>query len=376
MNRDWVEKDFYQVLGIGNDASADEIKRAYRKLAQQNHPDANPEDTTAEERFKQISEAYAVLGNADKRKEYDEVRRLVASGGFAGGNPFGAGFPGGGGQRINVEDLGDLFGGGGLGDLFGFGGGRTRGPRRGADVTADLHLAFNDAVSGVTTTVSVRGEASCTHCSGSGAEPGTSVTTCPTCGGSGTVAQNQGLFSFASPCPQCGGAGRSIEQPCSVCRGSGKTVRSRNIRVKIPAGIKNGSVVRLRGKGTPGANGGPAGDLLVTVHVGQHDLFIRKGNDLHLTVPVTFSEAALGTKIRVPTLDGQVTLKIPPGTGAGKTFRVRGKGIKPTRGKAGDLLVKVDVIVPTKLTKDQKRLLQQLADHESSDVRAHLGVSA
>ena len=290
MNRDWVEKDFYRVLGLGESATAEEIKRAYRKLAQKNHPDANPDDANAEDRFKAISEAYAVLGNAEKRKEYDEVRRLVASGGFVGG-PGGGPF-GGGGQRINVEGLGDLFGGaGGLGDLFGFGGGggggggRSRGPRRGADVSADLHLSFDDAVNGVTTSVAVRGEASCTHCGGTGAEPGTSVTTCPTCNGSGSVAQNQGMFSFASPCPRCRGEGRLIEQPCSVCRGSGRTTRSRTMRAKIPAGVKNGAIVRLRGKGSPGVNGGPAGDLLVTVHVASHELFTRKGNDLHLTVP-------------------------------------------------------------------------------------------
>lgn len=378
MNRDWVDKDFYKVLGLGDSASAEDIKRAYRKLAQKNHPDANQDDSSAEERFKQISEAYAVLGNDEKRKEYDEVRRLVASGGFAAGNPFGGGNFGS--QRINVDDLGDLFGGaGGLGDLFGFGGAggsRNRGPRRGSDVTADLHLSFHDAIEGVTTTVSVRGEASCTHCHGTGAEPGTTVTTCPTCRGAGTVAQNQGMFSFAAPCPQCGGNGQIIETPCSVCRGAGRTLRTRDMRVKIPAGVKNGAVVRVRGKGTPGANGGPAGDLLVNVHVARHEIFSRKGNHLTVTVPVTFSEAALGTKIQVPTMEGNVTLRVPAGTPNGKTFRVRGRGIKPSKGKPGDLLVRVEVVVPIKLNRDQKKLLEQLADHEDGDVRAHLGITA
>jgi molecular chaperone DnaJ len=379
MNRDWVEKDFYEILGVAKDAPTEDIKRAYRKLAQQFHPDANPGDTAAEDRFKQISEAYSVLSNADKRKEYDEVRRLVESGGFRGfGGPGGQGGPGGGfggfgGQRIRVEDLNDLFGGlGGLGDLFGFGGGRSAGPRRGRDASAELHLGFEDAVRGVTTTVSVRGEAACSRCGGSGGEPGTSVTTCPTCRGAGQVAQNQGLFALPQPCPQCGGAGRIIETPCTNCRGRGTEVRTRQIKVRIPAGVKDGSTIRLGGKGGPGSNGGPAGDLLVTVHVAKHPLFKRKGNDLTITVPLTFTEAALGTKVEVPTLDGHVTLKIPSGTASGKTFRVRGRGVAPERGRSGDLLVRVEVVVPRRLSRDEKKLLEQLATYEDEDVRAHL----
>ncbi len=376
MNRDWVEKDFYEILGVTKDASAEEIKRAYRKLAQKNHPDANPGDTAAEDRFKQISEAYSVLSNADKRTEYDEVRRLVESGGFRGFG--GAGGPGGfggfGGQRIRVEDLNDLFGGlGGLGDLFGFGGGgRGAGPRRGPDAAAELHLGFEDAVRGVTTTVSVRGEAPCSRCGGSGGEPGTSVTTCPTCRGAGQVAQNQGLFALPQPCPQCRGAGRIIETPCTNCHGRGAEVRTRRIKVRIPAGVKDGATIRLPGKGGPGAQGGPPGDLLVTVHVASHPIFKRKGNDLTVTVPVTYTEAALGTKIEVPTLDGSVTLKVPSGTASGKTFRVRGRGVDPERGKAGDLLVRVEVVVPRRVSRDEKKLLEQLATYEDEDVRAHL----
>ncbi len=382
MNRDWVEKDFYEVLGVSSDASADEIKRAYRKLAQKYHPDANPDDPKAEERFKDISEAYATLSDPEQRKEYDEVRRLVESGGFGGfGGPGGFGGAGGfGGQRVRVEDLGDLLGGlGGLGDLFGFGGAGGRagrsGPRRGADLTAELYLSFEDAVRGATTTVSVRGEAPCSRCRGSGAEPGTPVRACPTCGGSGTVAQNQGLFSFTQPCPQCHGSGKLIDKPCSQCRGTGTEVRTRNIKVKIPAGVKDGATIRLRGKGAPGRNGGPPGDLLVHVRVGRHPLFTRRGNDLLITVPVTFTEAALGTKVEVPTLDGKtVTLKIPAGTSSGKTFRVRGRGVHPAKGKPGDLLVKVEVVVPRKLSREEKKLLEQLATYETSDVRAHLKV--
>lgn len=376
MNPDWAEKDFYEVLGVESSASKDEIKRAYRKLAQKLHPDANPDDPTAEERFKDVSEAYSILSNDEKRKEYDEFRRLVASGGFPGGGGFGG--PGGpfGGQNIRVEDLGDLFAGmGGLGDLFGGGSRRTRsGPRRGRDTRADLHLSFEDAVRGVTTTVSVRGDAPCSHCGGTGAEPGTDVTTCPTCNGTGQVAQNQGLFSFAAPCPDCGGSGRRIEQPCSNCGGRGSEVRSRNIKVKIPAGVKDGATIRLPGKGAPGAGGGPAGDLLVDVHVGAHPIFGRKGTDLTVTVPVTYAEATLGTKLTVPTLDGTVTLKIPAGTQNGRTFRVRGKGVTPDRGKAGDLLVRVEVVIPKRVSKDEKKLLEQLATYDDDSIRSHLGV--
>lgn len=371
MNQDWLEKDFYQTLGVSKDATAEEIKRAYRKLAQKLHPDANPGDTSAEERFKQVSEAYGVLGNEERRQEYDEVRRIGASGfaGFGGaGNPFGAG-----GQRIRVEDLSDVFGGG-LGDLFGFGsgGGRRGAARKGADMSASLHMSFDDAFAGVTTTVSVRGEAACSRCGGSGAEPGTAVTTCPTCNGAGQIAQSQGMFAFPQTCPQCRGSGRIVEQPCGNCRGRGTETRTRDIKVKVPPGVKDGAMIRLPGKGGPGRSGGPPGDLLVTVSVEPHRLFGRRGNDLTLTVPITFSEAALGTKLEVPTMDGTVTLKIPAGTTSGKTFRVRGRGIPSSRGKPGDLLVKTEIVVPAKPGRDVKRLIEQLGTHDPPDVRAHL----
>ena len=376
MNPDWAEKDFYEILGVDKTASSEEIKRAYRKLAQKLHPDANPDDPTAEERFKDVSEAYSILSNAEKRTDYDEFRRVVASGGYPGGGFRGCGTAGGpvGGQNIRVEDLSDLLGG--FGDLFGGGATRTRGtgPRRGTDLQADLHLSFEDAVHGVTTTVTVRGEAACSRCHGSGAEPGTSVTTCPTCGGAGQVAQNQGLFSFASPCPECRGSGRRIEQPCSNCRGRGTEVRSRNIKVKIPAGVKDGGTIRLRGNGSPGSNGGPPGDLLVKVHVAKHGVFSRKNNDLLVTIPVTFAEASLGTKLDVPTMNGSVKLKIPAGTPSGKTFRVRGKGVVPSRGRAGDLLAKVEVVIPKRMSKDEKRLVEQLATYDDDSIRSHLEV--
>ncbi len=373
MNRDWVDKDFYEILGVAPEASADEIKKAYRKLAQTYHPDANPNDSAAEERFKEISEAYATLSSAEQRKEYDQVRRMVSSGGFAGYGGPGGGFGGFGGQQVRVEDLSDLFGGlGGLGDLFGFGSRGRAGPAKGGDVHADLSVPFDDAVTGITTTLNVRGAATCSNCGGNGAERGTPVTTCPTCGGQGVVAQNQGFFSFSQPCPQCGGTGRLIETPCHVCRGTGSETRTRQIKVRIPPGVQDGNTLRIPGKGGPGRNGGPNGDLLVKVHVAASRTFGRKGNDLTLNVPITYPEAVLGTKIEVPTLNGGVKLKIPAGTPSGKTFRVRGKGVTPDRGRTGDLLVTVQVAVPSKVSKEEKKLLEDLAAIESDDVRSHL----
>lgn len=375
MNRNWLERDFYKTLGVDPEASADEVKKAYRKLAQKNHPDANPDDPTAEERFKEISEAYAVLSDAEQRKEYDQVRRLAASGGGFGG--FGPGGFGGGGyqQQVRVEDLQDLLGGlGGLGDIFGFGGGSRRGgPSRGADLQTELSIGFDDAAHGVTTSVTVRGPAACSRCGGNGAEPGTSVSTCPTCGGRGVVAQNQGFFSFSQACPQCGGSGRIIPTPCTNCRGTGAEQRSRQLKLKVPAGVSDGTVLRLRGKGAPGPGGGPAGDVLVRIRVATSPIFGRKGNDLTLTVPITYPEAALGSRIEVPTLNGQVRLKVPPGTPSGKTFRVRGKGIAPETGKTGDLLVTVQVAVPSKVSKDERKLLEDLAAMETEDPRSNLG---
>jgi molecular chaperone DnaJ len=373
VNRDWVDKDFYEILGVAPEAGADEIKKAYRKLAQTYHPDANPDDSAAEERFKEISEAYATLSNAEQRKEYDQVRRMVSSGGFAGYGGPGGGFGGFGGQQVRVEDLSDLFGGlGGLGDLFGFGSRGRAGPAKGADAQADLTVPFDDAVTGITTTLNVRGAATCSNCGGNGAEPGTPVTVCPTCGGQGVVAQNQGFFSFSQPCPQCGGTGRLIETPCRVCRGTGSETRTRQIKVRIPPGVQDGNTLRIPGKGGPGRNGGPNGDLLVKVHVAASRTFGRKGNDLTLNVPITYPEAVLGTKIEVPTLNGGVKLKIPAGTPSGKTFRVRGKGVTPDRGRTGDLLVTVQVAVPSKVSKEEKKLLEDLAAIEADDVRSHL----
>jgi molecular chaperone DnaJ len=367
--REWFEKDYYKVLGVAENATQKEITRAYRKLAKENHPDANP---GREELFKEISAAYDVLGDADRRKEYDEVRKLgpMASG-FGG--PGGAGpFAGG---QFRVEDLGDL------GDIFGglFGRGRTRasrgsGPQRGVDLETELHLSFDDAVQGVTTSLNITSEAACSICHGSGAAPGTSPVPCPTCGGAGVVTDNQGMFGFSSPCTTCGGRGRIIESPCSNCRGSGVERRPRSVKVRIPTGVQDGQRIRMKERGGPGRNGGPAGDLYVTVHVGSHPVFGRKGSDLTLTVPITFPEAALGADITVPTLDGSpVTLRVPAGTRSGRTFRVKGRGVANGR-SSGDLLVTVEVAVPTHLSDAERRAVEELAAASDESPRAHLGV--
>jgi molecular chaperone DnaJ len=373
MNRDWIEKDFYKTLGVADEASSEEIKKAYRKLAQEHHPDTNAGDAEAEETFKEISEAYATLSNAEQRKEYDQVRRVAGSGGFQGFGGQQGGYGGFGGQQVRVEDLQDLIGGtGGIGDLFGFGSGSRGGPSKGPDLQTELTISFEDAAEGITTAVKIRGATTCSRCRGVGAEPGTEVTTCPTCEGRGVVAQNQGFFSFSQPCPQCRGAGQLIETPCTVCRGSGSENRTREVKLKVPAGVSNGSTLRLRGKGGPGSNGGPPGDLLVRLRVGTSRLFGRKGNDLTLTVPISYTEAALGAKVEVPTLNGGVTVKVPSGTPTGKTFRVRGRGISPERGRAGDLLVTVQVAVPAKVSRSEKKLLEELATHETDHIRDHL----
>ncbi len=383
--REWFEKDYYKVLGVPQSATETEIRRAYRKLAKQNHPDANP---GKEERFKEISAAYDVLSEPAKRKEYDEIRRLgpmAGGGGFPGG--AGAGQPGAGGSTFNVrtENLGDLFGdilgrfgGGGAGGAGGAGG-RARttatSAHRGEDLEAELHLSFLDALNGVTTTVNVTSEATCTTCHGSGAAPGTTPIVCSRCGGRGVVSDNQGLFSFSRACPQCGGRGMVVETPCPTCSGSGVEIRPRQVKVRIPAGVDDGQRIRVKGRGGPGRGGGPAGDLWVTVRVAPHDLFGRKGRNLTLTVPITFAEAALGGEITVPTLEGNVVLRVPPGTRSGRTFRVKGRGVaNGDSSKAGDLLVTVEVAVPTKLSPAQREAIEALAHVSTDSPRAHLGV--
>jgi molecular chaperone DnaJ len=371
--REWFEKDYYKVLGVSDTATPKEITRAYRKLARENHPDAKPGDKAAEERFKEISAAYDVVGDEAKRKEYDEVRRL---GPMAGG--FGGADGGAGGFRFeDIGDLGDLFSG-----LFNRGGGGRRqrasrgaGPQRGTDLETELHLSFEDAVHGVTTSVNLVSDAVCSTCAGSGAKPGTTPHVCATCSGRGVVDENQGFFSFSQPCPACGGRGTLVDDPCPTCRGSGVERRPREVKVRIPPGVDDGQRIRLKGRGGPGRHGGPAGDLYVIARVAPHPLFGRSGKDLTLTAPVTFPEAALGADISVPTLEGtSVKLRIPAGTPSGRTFRVKGRGVPSPKGTAGDLLVTVEVAVPRNLSSAERKAVEALAAAHGESPRTHLGV--
>ncbi len=366
--REWFQTDYYKVLGVSPEATEKEITRAYRKLAKQYHPDANP---GAEDKFKEISAAYDVLGDSERRKEYDEVRRLgPLAGGFGTGGFGNAGSGGNGSFNFRLDDLGDLFGGifnrGGRGTR-GAGGGSPAGnpfggPRRGQDVEAELHLSFDDAVEGVVTSVNVVTGAICHTCAGSGSRPGSLPVTCPRCNGSGVLNDNQGLFSLAQPCPECHGRGMKVVDPCPTCGGSGAERQQRQVKVRIPAGVDDGQRIRVKGRGEPGANGGPAGDLYVVVHVGKHALFGRSGRNLTLRVPVSISEAALGADITVPSLGEPVTLRIPAGTTPGKTFRVKGRGLKQSHGDGyGDLLVTVDIDVPKSLSDEQRAALEEFA---------------
>jgi molecular chaperone DnaJ len=381
-SRAWFEKDFYKVLEVPESANAEEIKRAFRKLARQYHPDKNPDDAKAEERMKEISEASDVLSDPKKRAEYDEVRKMARSGFGPGGfGGPGTGFPGGNfqyGGNVRAEDLGDL--GDLLGDAFGGlfgrsgGRGRARAPQRGQDLETEIRLSFEDAIEGATVPIKITRDAPCSTCGGSCAEPGTPIETCPQCGGAGTVGDNQGVFSFVRACPRCGGSGRIVTQPCHTCRGSGTERRKEEIKVRIPAGVHDGARIRVRGRGGVSSGLGPAGDLYVVVRVAPHPIFVRQGDDLTLTVPISFTEAALGAQVKVPTLDAPVTLKIPAGTQHGKTFRVRGRGAPKRKGGNGDLLATVQVQVPEKLSKKEREALEQFAEAHQADPRSNLGV--
>lgn len=370
--KDWVEKDYYKVLGVSKNASADEIKKAFRKIARENHPDQNPDDKKAEARFKEASEANAVLSDPEKRKEYDETRSL-----FGGGFPFGR--PGG--QRHGAQPGGfdDLFrgaqgGGAGqnLGDIFGglFGGGAAtrrasgRGPRRGANIEGEASISFEQAVEGTTITLRTVSDQPCAACRGTGAKAGTLPRVCPTCEGSGMRStQSGGVFQLSEPCEDCLGRGLIVDDPCPDCGGSGRGKSAKTMQVRIPAGVEDGQRIRLKGKGAPGENGGEPGDLYVTVHVAAHKLFGRSGSNLTLDVPVTFAEASLGAEIEIPTLQGpRVRLRIPAGTPNGRTMRVRGKGAKKKDGSAGDLLVTVKVAVPDALSDEAKAALKEYAE--------------
>lgn len=388
--REWIDKDFYAELGVSSTASADEIKKSYRKLARDLHPDKNPGDARSEAKFKSVGEAYSVLSNVESRKKYDETKALFGAGaGPRGGFGGPGGFNTGGG--VNLEDLlggaGRGGGAGGLGDLFGglFGGGGSgRGggtrtssqSRRGADVESEIRLPFADAVHGATVALRLTSPARCTGCGGTGAKLGTTPRTCPKCDGHGMVTNNQGHFGFSEPCRDCRGTGRLIDDPCPECGGDGVSQRTRTLNVRIPAGVTDGQKIRLKAQGEPGRGGAPAGDLFVLVHVDADRRFgrsERNSDDVTLKVPVTYPELALGTTLTVPTLDGKVSLKVPAGTPSGRTFKVKGAGVKRPNGRSGDLLVTVEIAVPTELDEPASEALRSYAEATKSfDPRARL----
>jgi molecular chaperone DnaJ len=342
------------VLGVTRTCTEVELKSAYRKLALQFHPDRNPNNPDAEEKFKEVSEAYAVLADSDKRAVYDRYGHAGLGGSPAGGAGFDA---------SSVQDLGDIFGEFfGFGDLFGGGGGRQRSRvQRGADLREDLTLEFEEAFFGKQTQVTVRRHEACETCHGSGAAPGKGPTQCRSCNGRGQVRYQQGFFSIARTCPTCQGSGNVITDPCAKCKGEGRILRQRTVDAKIPAGVEDGTRIRFAGGGEVGLFGGPAGDLYVVLHVKEHPFFAREGNDLHCVVPVSIAQAAVGSEIRVPTMEGEHTLKVPEGTQPGATFRIRNKGVPVLNGHGkGDLYIEVRVQIPGKLSKRQKELLQEL----------------
>lgn len=367
-------RDLYDVLGVSKTATQDEIKKAYRKLARKYHPDANPDDPKAEEKFKDVSTAYETLSDPEKRKQYDAGPSFFGQGPQAGGGGF-RGFQGGQPMGGDWADLfGNLFGGGGGGGGQGFGGfGRRTQPRpeRGEDKSVSVRISFDDALKGITTKISVPQNVQCKTCGGSGAAPGTSPSTCPQCRGRGVVSQSQGFFALNQPCPRCGGTGSVIEQPCATCQGTGTTQALKKFTVPIPAGVKDGTKIRLRGKGEPGLRGGEPGDLYVLVHVDESPVFERRGADLQLEVPVTMVEAALGATVKVPTPDGSVNLKVPAGTQNGRLLKLKGKGA-PRLGAAGkgDLIARIKVVTPEELSGEQKELLKKFAAERKDDPRA------
>ena len=367
-----TKRDYYHVLGVERGAAPDEIKKAYRKLAVKFHPDKNPGDHSAEEKFKELGEAYEVLSNVDKRAAYDRFghQAFTQGGGFGGA---------GGGVHDPFDVFREVFGsgrgGGGIfesifGDGAGHDGGERGGRGRGADLRYDMQITFQEAARGVEKEIEIAKLQTCDTCHGSGAEPGSKVTTCPTCGGHGQVAVARGFFNIAQTCPRCRGAGQTIEKPCHACRGDGRMEKTAKIKIKIPAGVEDGTRLRSTGQGEGGSRGGPPGDLYVVLHVEPHEIFQREGTDLFCSVPISFARAALGGEVKVPTLEGSAVLKVPAGTPSGKTFRLRGKGLPEVHGRGiGDLHVKLYVEVPTKLNHDQRQKLQAFAD--SCDEHTH-----
>ncbi|MGC8854861.1 MAG: molecular chaperone DnaJ [Halothiobacillaceae bacterium] len=367
-----AKKDLYEILGVAKNASEDELKKAYRRLAMKYHPDRNPDDKDAEAKFKEAKEAYEILSDAQKRAAYDQFGHAAFEAGMGGGaGPgYGAGFGG--------ASFSDIFG-----DVFGdiFGGGRGRGTRayRGADLQYNLEISLEEAVAGTTVKIRVPTTEPCTACGGSGAKKGTKPKTCPTCGGTGAVRIQQGIFAVQQTCPTCHGRGEIIEEPCPACRGQGRVQTHKTLSVKIPPGVDTGDRIRLGGEGEPGEHGGPAGDLFVVIHVKPHPIFERRDADLYCEVPISFATAALGGEVEVPTLDGRARLKIPAETQSGKLFRLRGKGVAPVRGGApGDLICKVNVETPVNLTEAQKDMLRRFdeslhGDHHRPQEQSWMG---
>ncbi|MCC2638346.1 MAG: chaperone protein DnaJ [Moraxellaceae bacterium] len=359
-----AKRDYYEVLGVAKTASADEIKKAYRKLAMKHHPDRNPDDKSAEDKFKEANEAYEMLSDEDKRAAYDRH-------GHAGVDPNmgGGGFGGAGGGSFS-DIFGDVFG-----DIFGGGGGGGRGGQRvnrGSDLRYTLELDLEEAVRGTTVQIRVPKLSTCEVCDGSGAKKGTFPETCRTCAGNGQVRMQQGFFSVAQTCPTCRGRGKTIKDPCNACHGQGRVEKAKTLEVKIPAGVDTGDRIRLSGEGEAGPNGGPSGDLYVQVSVRAHKIFERDGADLYCEVPISFADAALGGELEVPTLEGRVKLKIPEGTQTGKLFRLRGKGVAPVRGGGqGDLLCRIVVETPVHLSKRQKELLREFQQDTDSENGKH-----
>lgn len=358
------KRDYYEVLGLSKDASEADIKKAYRKVAKECHPDLNPDDKEAEQRFKDASEAYEVLGNAEKKSQYDQYGHAGMNGQAGGG--FGGGFSGAGGFGDIFEDIFDMFGGGGSG------GSRRQGPTRGADIRVGMNITFEEAAFGLEREVEIERTEDCSTCSGTGAKPGTDKKTCEKCGGTGQMkfAQNTpfGQIVRTAACDECEGTGEKIESPCSSCHGTGREKKIKKLNVKIPAGVDNGSVISLKGEGEAGEKGGPRGDLYIYIEVEPHKTFERDGTNLYCEIPISFSQAALGADLKVPSLEGKLKYTIEAGTQTGTTFRMKGKGIASLRGgRKGDLFVRVKVNVPTKLNDKQKELIKELAKESGEE---------